>query len=157
MISRAVPGLSVLGGMKGETAEMFYRYAALIIIVACGFWECSNNEEQPAAQSGYENVSVGRFVEMMDHKDFILINVHVPYEGEIPGTDFLIPYNEIEQYKSELPRDKAARLVVYCKAGPMGDVAAGKLAQIGYTHVMNFKDGMNGWQRAGKSLQFRPQ
>jgi len=27
---------------------------------------------------------------------------------------------------------------------------------MGYSHVINFKAGMDGWQRAGKSLQFHP-
>lgn len=38
----------------------------------------------------------------------------------------------------------------------MGDTAAGKLVQAGYTHVIHFKDGMDGWENAGKSLQFHP-
>jgi rhodanese-related sulfurtransferase len=136
---------------------MFYRCAILIMAVASTLFGCSANEEQQAAQRGYANVSVGQFVEMMERKDFILINTHIPYEGEIPGTDLLIPYNEIERYKDELPDDKASRMVVYCKTGPMGDAAARKLAQMGYTHVTHFKDGMNGWERAGRSLRFRSQ
>jgi rhodanese-related sulfurtransferase len=92
---------------------------------------------------------------MVDNKDFTLINTHIPYEGEIPGTDLLIPFNEIEQHQAILPDDKTTPIVVYCKSGPMGDTAAVKLVQMGYTHVIHFKDGMNGWEKAGKSLQFR--
>lgn len=145
------------GSMKGGSAEMAYRYAVLIIGVAFSFIGCSDNEAQQAAQRGYANVSVGEFVEMIDRKDFILINTHIPYEGEIPGTDLLIPYNEIQRYKNKLPGDRNSRLVVYCKTGPMGDAAARQLVQMGYTHVIHFKGGMNGWERAGRSLQFRAQ
>ena len=136
---------------------MFYRYAILIMAAAFALSGCSANEDDQAAQSGYANVSVGQFAEMMARKDFLLINTHIPYEGEIPGTDLLIPYNEIEHHQNELPDDRAFRIVVYCKSGPMGDIAARKLAQMGYTHVIHFKDGMNGWERAGRSLRFRPQ
>jgi len=149
--------LGLSEAIKGETAAMFYRYAISIIVVAFAFLSCSNNEERQVEQRGCQNLSIGQFVEMMERKDFILINVHIPYEGEIPGTDLLIPYNEIERHKNELPDDKASRLVVYCKSGPMGDTAARKLAQMGYTHVMHFKDGMNGWEKAGRSLRFRAQ
>ena len=143
--------------MKGETVAMLYRYSVVIMGVAFALLGCSDNEPQQSGQRGYANVSVGQFIEMMDHKDFTLINTHIPYEGEIPGTDLLIPYNEIERNKSKLPKDKAARLVVYCKTGPMGDIAARKLSQMGYTHVIHFKDGMSGWEKAGRSLRFRAQ
>jgi len=143
--------------MKGEIAEMLYRWGLLIIVIAIGLSGCSGDQGPQAEKSGYKNVSVDQFIRMIDNKDFILINTHIPYEGEIPGTDRLIPFNEIDQHKTELPNDKASPLVVYCKAGPMGDVAAEKLVQMGYTHVINFKDGMNAWEKAGKSLQFRSQ
>lgn len=34
---------------------------------------------------------------MLENKDFLLLNVHITYEGEIQGTDLFVPYNEIEQ------------------------------------------------------------
>jgi rhodanese-related sulfurtransferase len=143
--------------MKGEIAEMLYRCGLLIIVIAIGLSGCFGEQEQQADKGGYKNVSVDQFVQMIDNKDFILINTHIPYEGELPGTDLLIPFNKIDQHKTELPNDKASRLVVYCKAGRMGDIAAEKLVQMGYTNVINFKDGMNAWEKAGKSLQFRSQ
>ncbi len=143
--------------LKGGSAKMLYRHAFLIIAAAFAILGCSDDEEQPAAQKSYTNVSVDQFIEMMDRKDFTLINTHIPYEGEIPGTDLLIPYNQIERHKNELPKDRASRLVVYCKTGPMGDAAARQLVQMGYTHIIHFKDGMNGWERAGRPLRFRAQ
>ena len=129
-----------------------YLLITITVIVLIG---CSDDQEARKETGSYFNVSIDLFVEMMDHKDFLLINTHIPYEGEIPETDLLIPFNEIEQHRIKLPDDRAARIVVYCKAGPMGDIAAGKLVQMGYTHVIHFKDGMNGWEKAGKSLIFR--
>ena len=136
---------------------MLYRCDLLIIVIAIGLSGWSGDPGQQSEKSGYKNVSVDQFVQMIDNKEFILINTHIPYEGEIPGTDLLIPFNEIDQHKTELPNDKASRLVVYCKAGPMGDIAAEKLVQMGYTNVINFKDGMNAFEKAGRSLQFRSQ
>ena len=145
-------------GIAGRRiSKMVYWRAFLIIAVAFASAGCSDNDAQQVAQRGYTNVSVDQFIEMMGSKDFTLINTHIPYEGEIPGTDLLIPYNQIERHKNELPQDHSSRLVVYCKTGPMGHAAARKLVQMGYTHVMHFKDGMNGWESAGRSLQFRAQ
>jgi rhodanese-related sulfurtransferase len=106
-------------------------------------------------KKAYENIHVDQFVKMMDQKDFILINVHVPYYAEIAQTDLLVPFNAIEQYKNDLPRDKNAKIVVYCMMGPMGDIAAEKLASMGYTRVSNFQGGMMAWTQAGKHLQRR--
>jgi rhodanese-related sulfurtransferase len=134
---------------------MHLRNHLLIVVFLIELAGCSDYQGAQKETKGYLNVSSDQFVEMVDNKDFMLINTHIPYEGEIPGTDLLIPFNEIEQHLAILPEDKATPIVVYCKAGPMGDTAAGKLVQMGYTHVIHFKDGMNGWENAGKSLQFR--
>lgn len=127
----------------------------LICVFIIGLIGCSDYQGAPNETNGYLNVSIDHFVEMAENKDFTLINTHIPYEGEIPGTDLLIPFNKIERHQADLPDDKTTPIVVYCKAGPMGDTAAGKLVQMGYTQVIHFKDGMNGWEKAGKSLQFR--
>ena len=136
---------------------MHLRNHLLLFLFIIGLTGCSDYQGPGKETKGYFDVSSNRFVKMIDHKDFTLINTHIPYEGEIPGTDLLIPFNEIERHQADLPDDKTTPIVVYCKAGPMGDTAAGKLVQMGYTHVIHFKDGMNGWEKAGKSLQFRPQ
>ncbi len=86
----------------------------------------------------------------MDHKDFVLINVHIPYAGEIPETDLLIPFNGIKQHKDELPSDKHTKIVVYCISGPMGYFAAEKLVSMGYSRVIHFQGGMVSWKNAGK-------
>ena len=104
---------------------------------------------------GYENISTDQFVKIMDQKDFILINVHIPYAGEIAKTDLLIPFNAIDQHKNDLPKDKDAKLVVYCLTGPMGYIAAEKLVRMGYTRVIHFQGGMKAWIKTGKKLLFR--
>jgi rhodanese-related sulfurtransferase len=126
----------------------------VIVVVLSG---CSDNQGGQAEKNSYQNVSIDQFVEMNANRDFILINTHIPYEGEIPGTDLLIPFNEIDRHKAKLPNDKNTRIVVYCKAGPMGNIAAERLIEMGYTNVVNFKGGMNAWEKTGRSLRFRSQ
>ncbi len=135
---------------------MSRRFGLLMMVVAVGLLGCRLPTSWAMDKKGYENISVDQFVEMMNHKDFILINVHVPYEGEIAETDFLIPFNAIDQNKKELPNDKDAKIVVYCMTGPMGHIASKKLVQMGYTRVIHFQDGMKAWKRAGRPLLFRP-
>ena len=134
---------------------MRLRISHLIMVMGILLAGCSDSQGQKSMQPQYRNVSVEAFIEMMAVKDFTLINTHIPYEGEIPGTDLLIPFNEVDRHVARLPVDKAAPIVVYCKAGPMGDVAAERLLHLGYTRVVHFKAGMNGWQQAGQSLHYR--
>ena len=103
----------------------------------------------------YQNVDVDQFTAMMDNKDFVLINVHIPYQGEIPETDQLIPFNSISQDLSKLPQDMDSKIVVYCMTGPMGHIASEKLVSMGYTHVIHFEGGMKAWARSGRPLVYR--
>ena len=108
-------------------------------------------------KKAYKDISVEQFVQMMNKKDFTLINVHIPYQGEIGETDLMIPFNAIDQYNNKLPEDKGAEIVVYCLSGPMSNIAAEKLAGLGYSNVSNLMGGMISWKRNGKKLQYRPQ
>lgn len=89
---------------------------------------------------------------MLDTKDFQLINVHVPYEGELPQTDANISFQDIDGIEAALGSDKGAKVVVYCKTGPMSTTASNALVERGYCNVHDLPAGMNGWASAGFSL-----
>lgn len=82
----------------------------------------------------------------------MLINTHIPYEGELPATDAFIPFDQIAQTQDRLSVDKAAKVVLYCRSGRMSMTAAQTLVGLGYTHVMNLTGGMNAWRDAGFSV-----
>ncbi|MHB9092822.1 MAG: rhodanese-like domain-containing protein [Chloroflexota bacterium] len=97
----------------------------------------------------YTDVSAAGLATMLNNKDFPLINVHVPYAGEIEPTDLFIPFDQIGSHLDKLPRDKGARIVLYCRSGSMSATAARALVKIGYTDIWNLDGGMIGWKEAG--------
>ena len=86
---------------------------------------------------------------MMDDDDFELINVHIPYEGEIPGTDVHIAFTDTDGLEDHLGGDVAAKAVLYCKTGPMSAAAAADLVELGYCRIHDLPAGMNGWEDEG--------
>lgn len=104
----------------------------------------------------FSSVSPARLAGMLAAKDFVFVNVHIPYEGEIDGTDLAIPYDQIANRIGELPAAKDAKVFVYCRSGRMSTVAAETLVGLGYTNVWELDGGMVAWEAAGYQLVQRP-
>jgi rhodanese-related sulfurtransferase len=81
-----------------------------------------------------------------------LVNVHVPYEGEIEGTDAFIPFDRVKADAAKLPDDKDAPLYIYCRSGRMSAEAAPAFQALGYTNIIDLEGGMVAWRDAGLPL-----
>ncbi|MSR22445.1 MAG: rhodanese-like domain-containing protein [Gemmatimonadetes bacterium] len=117
--------------------------------------EAASEVGQTVAVAGgaYKDVTVPELQAMLSHKDFPLINVHIPFQGDLPDTDASIPFNEIEQHLDRLPADKNAKIVLYCRTGRMSTEAAASLAKLGYTAVYSLTGGFTAWGDAGLPLE----
>ncbi len=129
--------------------------AALAALIAIGAACGSDNAEEAESTDGapsYVDVSPQDLSSMLERKDFLFVNVHIPYAGEIEGTDLFVPYDEIGDRFQELPSQQDTRIVLYCRSGGMSAIAATTLAGRGYTSVWNLDGGMIGWEEAGYLL-----
>lgn len=90
----------------------------------------------------------------LKHKSFTLINVHVPFEGAIAGTNAFIPFDAIKG-SARLPRDHAAQIVLYCRSGRMSAIARATLNTLGYSNVRELQGGFDAWKQAGFPLAKR--
>jgi len=146
--------------MLVKRMSFFIFMISIFLLAGCG--SASNSaEDQPASadifslpknSQGYTDISVDQLETALVDKDFTLINVHIPYEGELPQTDAFVPFNEIEANLSQLPADKDAPIVLYCRSGRMSTDAAEDLVELGYTNIVEVDGGMQAWEAAGNEL-----
>ncbi|MCV7362728.1 rhodanese-like domain-containing protein [Mycolicibacterium neworleansense] len=92
------------------------------------------------------------FATAIGQSDTLTVNVHVPFEGDIPGTDLSIPFDRVAEHSNRLPTDRGAPIAIYCRSGPMSATAAETLKSLGYTDVVELKGGMKAWQASGRPL-----
>ena len=142
--------------LKRRNFLLWVVMAALTVTIAA----CSSavvEEDAPSGEpiknsDGYVDISAEQLNDMMGNKDFTLVNVHIPYDGDIPNTDLSIAYNDLGPHLEQLPSDKDTPLVIYCRSGNMSTQAAEELVGLGYTNVMEVDGGMNAWRSAGYDL-----
>ena len=94
-----------------------------------------------SSSSGYRQISMDEAVKLMrNEKNYIILDVRRPDEyakGRIPGA-INVPNEEIGTAEiSKLP-DKSQLILVYCRSGRRSKEAAGKLAKLGYTNIVEF-------------------
>ncbi len=128
---------------------------ALAAAVGCG------SAENPTAPGPARTTSVGAAVSLdpaafaaaVTEQERVTVNVHVPYAGELAGTDLFLPYDRVETDAADLPADRSTPLAVYCLTGRMSAEAVADLRSLGYTDIVELAGGMRAWQQAGRPIQ----
>lgn len=138
--------------------QLFVTLLIALMLSACsssatGGVDETLGREISVAGGSYTDVTVAELQGMLAEKDFLFVNVHIPFEGDIPDTDVSIPYNQIAQNLEKLPAEKDAKIVLYCRSGSMSTQAAGNLVELGYTNVWNLDGGFNAWKASGLPME----
>lgn len=154
-LSLAAPFLMVLA-----FAFLFFQFARLSSLETMRGNEKRVVQERdtPADETrvknarGYADIGSAKLIQMEKSGDVFLVNVHIPYAGEIANTDAFIPYNTISQNLDQLPSDKQANIVLYCQSGSMSALAAETLVRLGYTNISHLAGGMKMWENEGNLI-----
>ncbi len=164
---RAAPPVTRRAGLTTRGwAGVGSAIALVIVVLAVGWGIASSRTGTPATAAGgadgavvvqangghWTNITPEKLGSMLKQKDFTLLNVKTPYVGEIAGTDLYIPYTDVAARAAELPTDRTAKIVVYCRSGNESAVAAQTLVDLGYTNIDNLDGGMNAWTANGGQL-----
>ena len=126
--------------------------AALGLMIAVMLPTLTACEKDPAADPQLHTMSPAELDAALADKDFLLINVHVPYEGEIPGTDTHLTYTDVDALAAYIGTDLSTQVVIYCKSDHMTDIAGPELVARGYRNVYYLEGGMNAWTAEGYTL-----
>ena len=113
--------------------------AALLLLSGCGVSRQPENTYRQITQEEAAKIMAGG-------EDYILLDVRTLAEfaqAHIPGA-ICVPNETIgDEDIPELPK-KDQLILVYCRSGNRSKQAAGKLAKLGYTNVLEF-GGINTW------------
>lgn len=134
-----------------RSARRHRQLAALMLGVVWLVPGCAAGGDEQELEATAGSVSPEAFEPLLDAAGVTVVNVHVPYEGELPSTDRFVPYDEIAE-AVELPDDRDAVLAVYCLTGRMSREAAGTLRELGYERVVELDGGMVAWRESGRPL-----
>ncbi|RJR15034.1 DUF1573 domain-containing protein [Candidatus Microgenomates bacterium] len=101
-------------------------------------------------------VSPQEFDELAKDVNTFVLDVHIPEQTHISGTDAFIPYNEIADHVTELPPDKNTPILVYCRSGSMSKEAAQTLVQLGYTNIYDLTGGTDSYKESHVTVTITP-
>lgn len=142
------------------SASWPWLLVVLLAVAACGGSPPANDtggvRATAASPAASRLLPPDAFAAAVSERRRITLNVHVPFEGDLPGTDLSIPYDQIRAASGRLPASRDTPLAVYCRSGRMSALAVRDLVALGYTDVVELAGGMQAWEQAGRPLLRAP-
>lgn len=109
----------------------------------------------PRPAKEFNNLSVAEFDAAIANA--FIVDVHTPEQEHLSGTDTFIPYDQIDSRLTELPADKNAAIILYCRSGSMSAQAAQVLIDNGYSNVSHLAGGIQAWREQHQGIFMTPE
>jgi rhodanese-related sulfurtransferase len=127
-------------------------FGLLLVLFFSGCVTVQTGTKVVVEGGAYRSVSPEELDRMLRGKDFFLVNVHVPYAGEIEKTDAFISYKDTAARIGDYPRNRSAKIVVYCLTNGMSSIVVRQLVKAGFENIYMLDGGMTAWKKAGFTL-----
>lgn len=123
----------------GNHIPLFAAFLAILLLIVAN--------EVHGSLTGGKRLGPLEAVRMINDRDPVVVDVRA-------ATDFKkghlinalnIPLAKIEERASEISKDKARPVILYCALGGSTTEAAAKLRKLGYAEVYPIRGGLNGW------------
>ena len=119
------------------------KFLLLLLIPVLLISGCGKEDSAPS----YRQISMEEAMEMMEEStDYLILDVRTQAEfdsGHIPGA-ICIPNETISDAVLQQLPDPDQLILVYCRSGNRSKQASQKLAELGYTNIVEF-GGINSW------------
>ena len=136
----------------------------VFIIVIIAFLLVSN---KPSVEKNTSNATVNKksvvklvstqeFAKLAKNDNAFILDVHIPEQTHIPGTNAFIPFDKINENIDKLPSDKSTPILIYCRSGNMSASAAKELALLGYSEIYDLNGGTNAYKESNVSVSLFP-
>ncbi|HZP14165.1 MAG TPA: rhodanese-like domain-containing protein [Nevskiaceae bacterium] len=106
--------------------------------------------EMTATMLGEVRINAPDAVRLINDRDAVIVDLRPAAEfkrGHLLNA-INLPFAKIEERASEIGKDKARPVLLYCALGSMASQAAAKLKKQGFTEVYPLKGGLNAWTGA---------
>jgi len=136
-------------------AVSFFVLATLFFVLR--EWNSNTGNTQNNDENEVKLINALEFDKLAKDEKTFVVDVHIPEQEHIPGTDAFIPYNEITNYSDRLPQDKNTPVLVYCRSGSMSREASLELQKMGYKTIYDLAGGINAYREANVRVVISPE
>ena len=157
-----INGLVIVFILEAWAMNRILSLSTIIFVTALVFTACSGSTSEEVMEvkvdgGSYFDISPAKLNSMLEMKDFLFVNVHIPYEGEIRQTDLFIPFDKVAENIAQFPEDRDAKIVLYCRSDRMSNIAARTMVGLGYRNIWNLDGGMIEWEKQGYEIIHKSQ
>lgn len=139
-----------------STRQVLVGAGVLLALSIAAYAVTNSSSTAAASDSAYTDMSPEAFRNVTADPATFTVDVHVPEQDHIPGTNAFIPYNRVAEYRHLLPEDKTAPIAVYCRTDTMSRQVVHILTNLGYENIYHLDGGTQAWREAGLPVEDAP-